>query len=509
MSMVLGGNGVSADRAIESIAGSANILASPAVLTDQSASIQPLADGGMAQDADDQTASTQTASTQPDSAQANASAGTQDQSVAAQAAANQSAGVPSPDIQQIVNDVSALLDSEGTIGSGLPGSQILGGTGADGGSGLDIAPIIAGSDGLVPSLLGSGTGDDNGSGLPIVGSLDSPGGVLDGAGVTDSVTGTVDDLLHTTGLTGGVGQDVNDLLGGLGVTGDGSQGGILDLAGPGTLTQPLIEPANAAIQDVHALLELTSDEIGLNQVVHSVTNLGDTVGLGYVGSQAYNGTSNLLTDTLNLPGDTLSGDAVPSIQNIGNDLTADVHAATGVLDAAVNGPDTLNPVPELIQSVGQDANNGSLINLGDNGLLSGSAGSVASSPSSHLIDVDVGQSQPQSGADLNVLATPDAGNHPAEVGVIDVGATGPNLASLGVLTGDSPLSIPSLGGTGTDGLVGTALGSVQGDHGGHGTVLPAVADLPVLSDIASIADPGQTAAGADHGILHLNGTGIL
>ncbi len=337
----------------------------------------------------------------------------------------------------------------------------------------------------VASLLGSANGeagftnalplDQLLNGLPVIGNAEA-GGILSGL-------------------------DLGNL--GLGDLGLGTIGGTqapgttpLDLAGAGTLPQPIFDAVNALIKDVHVQLETLSHQTGTADLVHSITNLGETVGLGEIGlAPAANGASNLITDTLNLPGDILSGNLNGGISNIGHDLTDTIHATTGVVDALLHGNDPTNPLPEIINGLGSTLQTLPLlsVNGGNNGgLLGGVIGDLSHSSSGHLVDADVGPQQ-SNGLVFDLLSAPSNDGHTASVNAVDVGPAGPHLLDLGLLTG-----------SGSDGLAGNLLG---GDHGLLGGVAGgATAPTAVVAQVIDIV---PVAGGLDHGLLDLHGAHII
>jgi hypothetical protein len=269
----------------------------------------------------------------------------------------------------------------------------------------------------------------------------------------------------------------------------------LDLAGDGTTLQPVFDAANSAIKEVHFEMELLSHETGTSDIVHAVTGLGETVGLGEIGAApAPDGPTNLVTDVLNLPGDLLSGNLDGIISNLSSDLTDIVNAVATLKDSVIFGGDPVNPVPELINGLGGDLSSLPLLSVdnGNGGLLDGVVGDLSHSSSGHLADANIGPEQ-DDGLQINLLAAPEPGpSHTVDANVIDVGPSGPNLAALGVLTGGDSLvgNLLDLGGV---------TGSVHSDAGGL-PALPALGgDLP---DIAGIV-------GADHGILDLHGLHLV
>lgn len=235
-----------------------------------------------------------------------------------------------------------------------------------------------------------------------------------------------------------------------------------NLVGQDGLIQPVAGVANAAVDEVHALLEVLSHQLGVSGVVHGVTELGEEIGFGDIGEPSRDDAGpNLLTDVLNVPLDVLNGNADNVLQNIGQDLTNIVRDIGTLLDTVVLGNtylgnDPVNPIPEIIQGLGGSLQNGPLLSLGNsNGILDGSAGDLSQSGSGHLVDIDVGPEQAGGGLVVDLLAAAGAGPaHGAEVNVIDVGPTGPNLLDLNLL---SEASLPVIGG-GADGLIGNVLG---------------------------------------------------
>ncbi len=345
------------------------------------------------------------------------------------------------------------------------------------------------------------------------------------AGLLDPVTGIVDGALgsHTSNLLG-----IGDILN----LGTPSQ---LALAGESGGAQPIFDATNILIKDVHAQIEGFSHTSGTSDILHAVTNLGETIGLGTTGvvpPALDDGHTNLITDVVNAPSTLLNGGLDQVIGQIGGDLGDTLHGTIGVVGAVLNGNDPLNPVPELVSGLTSSLQTLPLLDLtGGNGgvgsdvlaglgggLLGGTVGSITGSSSGHLIDVDLGPAM-NNGLGLDLLATPDQ-THTASVNALDVGPNGPQLLDLGVLTGSGIIDVPGLGGAGSDGLVGGLLGG----HGladglGHGlgggllngdiasdnaasTPLNAPLDIAVLTD-------NVTSLTGDHGILDLHSAHIL
>jgi hypothetical protein len=380
-----------------------------------------------------------------------------------------------------------------------------------------LVEVLAGSTALLSDTNGAATG----SGLPLsLGSLtgdttadgDQPANASADIALAPLSLAPIEPataLLHDPlGGTSG-----NNLLG-LGEIfvdndGAGTDASALDLANANEPLQPGFDATNVLVKDIHVQLETLSHQTGTSDIVHAITGLGETVGLGNTGvlTPATDGHTNLVTDVVNLPGTLLDGGVGDAVSQIGGDLGDTLHATTGLLNAVLNGSDPLNPVPELINGLGADLQNIPLltVNGGNGGLLGGIVGDLSGSSSGHLIDVDAGPHD-ANGLGLDLLAAPGAGAHTAEVNAIDVGPNGPQLVDLGVLTGDT-INIPSLNGAGTDGLVGNVLGSTLGGDiaSGNDTSLPVAAPI----DIAAVHDVLSGPIGGDHGVLDLHSAHIL
>ena len=400
--------------------------------------------------------------------------------------------------------------------------------GHDSGNGSAGSTGSAGDSSLlqpVTDILGSVAGDTS---SPTSGGHDS--GLLSDIPVVSSLLGSGDGLLGDGNLLGndnGLLGNVGDLLGG-GLLGNGDG---LTLAGNDGLLQPVLNAANTAVLDVHSVLEVAGHELGLPWTVHGLTNLGETIGLGQIGAPAEaDGHTNLVTDVLNAPGDILSGDLTGTVSHLGADLSDAVHAATSLVDQVLLGSeieqeagsgvghdDPTNPVDNLLQNLGHDLQGLPIVtvnggnNADNGGLLGGTIGSLSNSSSGHLVDLDVGPPQPN-GQAIDILAAPTSGDHhTVEVNAVDVGQNGPHLLDLGALTGGHGLDIPSLGGTGTDGLTGNLLGSlnlgnISGGNVASGNSVSAPVSAPV--DVGGLLHDLIPVNG-DHGILDAHGTHIL
>jgi len=347
-----------------------------------------------------------------------------------------------------------------------------------------LVEAIAGSSGSIIDPT-SAIGD-----LPILGTLTSTDGE------THPTANTTD------GVDAGPLDLVSSLTGESGLTDPLAAAGGLALAGNGTSLQPLLDAANSAIKEVHYELELLSHQTGTSDIVHSITNLGETIGLGEIGTApAPGGPTNLLTDVLNLPSNLLSGNLEGIISDVGHDLTNVIGSLLGVKDAVIFGSDPLNPIPELIQGIGHDLSSLPLLSIGDGdqgGLLSGLVGDLSHSSSNHLADVNVGPEQDSGGLPINLLAANESGpHHTVDVNAVNVGPNGPHLAALDLLTGGAGLG-------GGDSLAGNLLNLGTLADASHAAPL-GIPSLPVLPQVgdASGLDLGGL-LNADHGILNLH-----
>jgi hypothetical protein len=397
-----------------------------------------------------------------------------------------------------------------------------------------LAEVLAGSTALLsnptgadsgPLALSSLLGDTTSDVIPNAAATDHTASQFSAVpldsltALPDSITDTVAD---TTGLDAGNLLGVGDVL----HLGTDSQ---LDLAGPDGGIQPVFDATNILVKDVHVQLETLVDEVGLQTLGHSITNLGETAGLGTTGvvPPAADGHTNLVTDVVNLPATLVDQGLDHVIAQVGGDLGDTLHAATGVVDSLLNGSDALNPVPELIDSLGADLQNIPLLTInggtsaGDGGLLGGGAlgggllsgalGDTNGSSSGHLIDVDAGP-QTTGGLGLDLLAAPGTdATHTASVNAIDVGPNGPHLLDLGVVTGAGIISVPTLDGAGSDGLVGNLLGGggvsnglLNGDIASGNTTAAPVAPV----DLTAAHDLTAPLTG-DHGVLDLHAAHII
>ena len=140
------------------------------------------------------------------------------------------------------------------------------------------------------------------------------------------------------------------------ITGTAGAGGLLSSDG---LLAPVTNLANTAILDIHATLENVGHGVPLlNDALHGLTNLGETIGLGYLGQSG-----NLLTDVAALPGELLGGQGPGALSPILDDVGAVTHAAGGLLggvtgllgglggDAGAPGGSLLAPVTAAVDGL--------------------------------------------------------------------------------------------------------------------------------------------------------------
>lgn len=319
-----------------------------------------------------------------------------------------------------------------TDDAALPGN-LLGGQGLGAVSPIlgDLGAVTHAAGGLVDGVTGIVGGLGHGeAGLPVAGSLLTP------------VTATVDGLLG--GVTGG---------------GEGGTGALLGVAAP---LQPVGDVANGLIDTVHATLEQVGHDVPvLSDPLHSVITLGNTAGLGQLGDG-----SNLVTDTVNLPGAVLAGNGTPALGQIATDAGHVADAAAGILGAVTGVLPTggeggqgsgagldgiLAPVTTALGSVVSGAAGGAGGTL-LGGLTGGTTGE-AGSGTHPLVDVSAGPATATPVADAAILTPSPDPAHTVQVSAVAVGADQPSLATANLLTGDS-IQLPQTSGSGADSLVG-------------------------------------------------------
>ncbi len=144
-----------------------------------------------------------------------------------------------------------------------------------------------------------------------------PGSILNGGGLA-SAAPVLSDLGHILG-------SADTLVGSL--TGAANAGSLLS---PEGLLGPVTNLANSGVLDLHTTLENVGHEVPLlNDTIHGLTNLGETVGLGHIGESG-----TLLTDVAGLPGDMLGGQGLGALSPILGDVGAVTNAAGGLVDGA-------------------------------------------------------------------------------------------------------------------------------------------------------------------------------
>jgi hypothetical protein len=329
----------------------------------------------------------------------------------------------------------------------LPGN-LLGGEGLGALSPIlgDVGAVTSATGGLLGGVAGI-VGDLSGGGAPVVGNLLTP------------VTAAVDGVLggHPADPLGG-------LLG-------GSTGGGLDgsgaLLGTNAPLQPVGDVANTVIDAVHATLEQVGHEVpGLNDPVHAVINLGNSVGLGQLGEA-----SNPLTDAANLPGAVLTGGGAPAVAQLANDVGhvadatggvlgavagalpaagADGHGAGTPLDGALAAATTLLGATEA-GSAGSPV--GGLL-----GGLTGTTTGQAEGGTHPLIDLSAGPTTTAPVAQAAVLTDPADPAHTVQASAIGVSGDQPSAVTASLLSSDG-IVLPQTSG-GADQLVGQVLSSV-------------------------------------------------
>ncbi|MGU3475785.1 hypothetical protein [Methylobacterium sp. D48H] len=309
--------------------------------------------------------------------------------------------------------------------------------------------------GALGGVVGSATGllDSAGGGL---------GSGLPGGGLLAPVTSALG------GLTGDQGAGALDgLLGGLnGGPGSGAAGALLGTNAP---LQPVGDVANTLIDGVHAALEQVGHDVPvLNDPLHAVINLGTTVGLGELG-----GSSNLVTDVVNLPGAVLNGDGGPAVAQVASDLGSVTEAAGGVVGSVAgilpaaggDGHQAGSPVDGVVATVttvlGGGETGGAASAVGNLlGTLTGGTSGEPGAETHPLIDVSAGPTTPTPVADVAVLTPAADPAHTVDVSAVAVSADQPSLATANLLSGDS-IHLPQTGG-GADSLVGHLVDAVSG-----------------------------------------------
>ncbi|SDN52569.1 hypothetical protein SAMN05216360_10912 [Methylobacterium phyllostachyos] len=292
-----------------------------------------------------------------------------------------------------------------------------------------------------------------------------PGDILGGQGL-GAVSPILGDLGAVTNAAGGLVDGATGIVGGLG---HGESG----IPVVGSLLTPVTAPVDGLLGDATgggqngtgALLGAGAPPVGdaangLLDTVHSVVTLGNTAGLGQLGDG-----SNLVTDTVNLPGAVLAGNGTPALGQIVTDPGHVVDAVSGVLGSTTGALPTggdggqgsatgldgvLTPVTTALGSVVSGAAGdatGTLL-----GSLTGGTPGEAGAGTHPLVEVGAGPTTATPVADAAILTpTPDSA-HTVQVSAVSVPADQPSLATANLLTGDS-IQLPQTSG-GADSLVG-------------------------------------------------------
>lgn len=256
-----------------------------------------------------------------------------------------------------------------------------------------------------------------------------PGGLVQGEGLA-ALSPILSDTGAVASAAGGLLGGVTGLASGLG--GGGTPlSGLGNVLGQGAPAQPVAGLANQVIDGVHAGLEQAGHAVPvLNDPVHSVIGLGNTLGLGELGE-----TSNLLTDAANLPGALVSGNGTAAIGQAVADAGHGVEAASGVVGS----------VTGLLANAGSGGAGNPL-----GGLLGGLTGDA--SGSHPLVVASAGPATATPAADVAVLSPGTDVSHTVQASALSAPAGEPSALSANLLTGDH-IAFPQTGG-GADSLIG-------------------------------------------------------
>lgn len=264
-----------------------------------------------------------------------------------------------------------------------------------------------------------------------------PGALVQGEGLS-ALSPILSDAGAVTGAVGGLLGGVTGLAGGLAGGLDGAQtplGGTGALLGQGAPAQPVADLGNQLIDGVHANLEQVGHDTPLlNEPIHAVIGLGNTLGLGDLGE-----TSNLLTDAANLPGALVGGTGTAALGQVVADAGHGVEATGGVVGSLTG----------LLADAGSGAAGNSLGGL-LGGLTGGTGGDAAGAHP--LVDVSAGPATATPAADLAIVSPGTDSTHTVEASALTAPAGQPGLLSAALLTGDH-IAFPQTGDAG-DSLVG-------------------------------------------------------
>ncbi|WP_244068132.1 hypothetical protein [Bradyrhizobium sp. Ce-3] len=286
------------------------------------------------------------------------------------------------------------------------------------------------------------------------------------------------------------------------------------LTASGGMLQSVLDTAGTAVQSgVHSAADVLPQATALPDALHGITNLGQAIDLGSIGTIGANGGhANLVADILDVPGQILAGNLGETIAHLGADISDIVHVVSGLVDTVVSDVSgLLSPVSGLVNQLSHGLLDSGLLNLGGDattggGLLGGLLGGLTGSGSGQLAGGNIGPVQ-TNGPTPDILAAPTSGDHHT----VDTGQTGPHLLDLGALTSSHGLNIPSLGGVGADGLAGNLLGSLNLNLLGDSSASGPAASAPVAAplDLDAVAHDLLSPLTHGHGILDAHGTHIL
>ena len=314
---------------------------------------------------------------------------------------------------------------------------------------------------------------------------------------------------------GGIATTIDDLVGS--ATTDPSPNGN---GAAGTFAQPVIDTANEVVLDVHAVLEEGGHQVAaLNTPLHALTHLGETIGLGRIGTE-----QNLVSDILDAPSHALAGDVEGAVQPLLQDVARVASAANALADSATHVADpgtgvigsgglvspvtgvadtAVGTVHAALENVGHDVpllNTPihALTNLGETVGL----GHLGDSGGNLIVDAVQLPSSILGGQDLGTALQPvltDVGDTlAATTGLVDsvVGIVGEGEGGLGGTLGSV------LGGNGGGlgdggGLLGGTLGHVGGEGGLLGNLGLSGSGSEPLVDVGAFGQQGTPLAVLD------------
>jgi hypothetical protein len=310
--------------------------------------------------------------------------------------------------------------------------------------------------------------------------------VIDGG--IDTGAGLLGDAVHTVdSLAGSVVGGGNGLLGNVVQTAD-------NLANDATHATGL-DGSGGLLGDATGAIGSIGDATGSGGLVNDAVNAANGDFTGTIGADTGpNGATPTILANLTDDGDVgqLAGDA-------GSAVAADV-VGTGL----TNGDGPIASASVLPNGNGM-IDNGATASLNDPSQSGPLIGVAADSngqngSSQNLIDADAGQQSGSPHAVANVFSDGDASSN-VSGNIIDVGPNGQTVADANVLTSPDQFQFASLGGTGSDALVGALTDTtapVTGDIG-----LPAVSAPPTAADqpIVDLGVDGQADSG-QHDLLN-------